>query len=659
MTCLIAGASFNVDGYYHGVSVEPFYMAFNEGDNNNGITIFDITDLNHVHYCFVDYCGMESDREVELMTPLSARTYLEAYYVLDGSDERTEKIGLIPLVEKFQGRDLVTVIALKETWPHGEWQKDGCIFEEDDLNYADSTTAATAGPSVGNKQTEQSETKSLRDHSMNSLMEQILDPGKDNSDLIAEVEVLNDFLPKLRHRLYDQAATLQPTTSFVNLLHKALEQDIEVDLSVFEKFDVEDLSMLVAKLRGGKMRALNLSNMPELNEPDLQLILGTHQAPSEQSDNNDPTSVVATGAARDLSTIILLETPKISIDFLTEHLGHYDLYHSDLFRRPMYTEGPGDDAYYGRRIPLQALQFASANTVSQLAWVGIPSRQSCDSKLRLEDGHFDWSNLKYSIEASSRFSGDEGLKFKNFLLDVPSPAAKTIHSLRRLMQYLTSGKIGWLEDWPKAAARCFATTSTLEDGVGYSVGPFSTTLYRDDDQEDYVQSGKGLPLKTGQWAIILVHEAFDARDQESLDKRELEMVSMFGPRGSEELKQWPAEEKEPNFKPLKRLRYALAKALPESSTEPFLITDVPGYVEHVLGSQGGDAVKVDQLKEWWMKQNPDATGSGYYEDDDMHKILHKIYLDEATRNASASRPRPIDPFEDIMRMMTIAQRQDG
>lgn len=36
-TCLITGASFDAEeGYCHGVFVEPFYMAYNEGDNNNG-----------------------------------------------------------------------------------------------------------------------------------------------------------------------------------------------------------------------------------------------------------------------------------------------------------------------------------------------------------------------------------------------------------------------------------------------------------------------------------------------------------------------------------------------------------------------------------------------------------------------------------------------
>lgn len=36
-TCLITGASFDAEeGYCHGVDVESFHMAYDEGDNNNG-----------------------------------------------------------------------------------------------------------------------------------------------------------------------------------------------------------------------------------------------------------------------------------------------------------------------------------------------------------------------------------------------------------------------------------------------------------------------------------------------------------------------------------------------------------------------------------------------------------------------------------------------
>ena len=57
-----------------------------------GITIFDITSPSHVSYCYVDFYGMESNHPVQLMTPLSAKTYVEAYMDLDKpkDDQTTE-----------------------------------------------------------------------------------------------------------------------------------------------------------------------------------------------------------------------------------------------------------------------------------------------------------------------------------------------------------------------------------------------------------------------------------------------------------------------------------------------------------------------------------------------------------------------------------------
>ena len=63
---------------------------------------------------------MESEREVDLNTPLSARTYLEVYYELDNTTD--DKVGLLPLVESFQSISLITKEALAETWPDGAWE---------------------------------------------------------------------------------------------------------------------------------------------------------------------------------------------------------------------------------------------------------------------------------------------------------------------------------------------------------------------------------------------------------------------------------------------------------------------------------------------------------------------------------------------------------
>lgn len=666
MTCLITGSSFNVDGYYHGILVEPFYMKFDEGDNNNGITIFDITDPGNVRYCFVDFEGMESEREVELMTPLSARVYLEAYYELDEADD---KAGFLPLLDQFKKYQLITATALKETWPHGEWDLDEA---EDDGEEEIETDEAENLPNIGDPPLGAESTNatahteagavgnmSLRDQAMARFLDILLDPAQDTEDLIQEGELLNDFNAKLRCRLYDQAATLTPSKHHHHLLCKALEQESEVDLGPFSMLTSEDLAALVAELRGVTMKTLSLSSRPDITESALSMILGLDDTETKPVEPAQTTFSQIGGAHENMTSIVLLNMPQISLDFVTAHLGQYDIYHSELLRRPLTIH----QASRQRREPLPALQFVGPNAVTQFVWVGISSMQSHDSKLRLDNGNFDWSNLVYSIEASSRFSGDTSLKYKNFLLDVPLSAGKTVHGLQRLMQYLTSPKVGWLEDWPKAAARCFATTSTLEDGVSYSVGPLSTTLYDDDDRghDQVSESGKGHMLQANQWAIILVHEAFDAESQEALDKRELPAVSMFGPRGMEGEKEWPAEDTTRSFIPKKRLRYAFAKAVekPESEGQHFLITDVPGYVQEVLGSGQAQALMADEITQWWAKKSASNGEMHYYDESDADALLHRIYSDEGFAIGAPSRARPIDPFEDIMRMMSLSQRQDG
>jgi len=610
----------------------------------------------------VDFYGMESKYQVELNTPLSAQVYLEAEYDIDEVDE---KIGLKPLLQKFEGKGLITTATLKETWPQGDW-KDDESDNEDNEPTSENEIGSNHSPEVSGSSGIEAEASlskpaenahgqaptTLRDRSMDIFLDTLFDQSQENPELMAEAEILPDFVPKLRQRLYDQAADLKPSTSLLHLLHKALEHDVEVNLSPFVTLTTEYLAVLVARLRNGKMRVLNLSNMPNLTESDLNLVLAEGPSLSRQTESPPSSLAADSGTSQNLKAIILLETPKISIDFLTKHLGHCDIYHSGLLRRPLQPER--QDPFDIK--PTPALQFSAADAVSQLVWVGVSSMQSCDSKLRRDNGQMDWSGLKYSTEAFSRFSGSEGIKYKNFLMDVPLPGGKLIHSLRRLLRYLTSPNVSWFEDWPKAAARCFATTSTHDNGEGYSVGPLSTTLYRSDDRDDYVESGKGKSPEPGSWAIILVHEAFDAKDQAALDKRELDMASRFGPRGTEGMKEWPEEKSAITFKPLKRLRYALARVLPDSDDpkKQFLVTDVLGYVKHALGADQGKGSEAAILSDWWKQESSDfGDGIDYYRDDDLHDILQKIYAAGVSGEDAESKPRPIDPFEDIMRMMSL------
>jgi hypothetical protein len=63
---LTIGTSFDAStGYYQSSSIKRINMNLNEGDNNTGITVLDITDLSNVCYCFMHYYRM-SNRPVQL-----------------------------------------------------------------------------------------------------------------------------------------------------------------------------------------------------------------------------------------------------------------------------------------------------------------------------------------------------------------------------------------------------------------------------------------------------------------------------------------------------------------------------------------------------------------------------------------------------------------
>jgi hypothetical protein len=105
------GSSLRPDEASHAVThVLSFNMTYDGGDNNNGITVLDITDLENVRYCFVDFHGMESESEVDLMTPLSATTYLRAYEEFEGN------------VEDFEGLPLIDGRVLNSAWPDDKWR---------------------------------------------------------------------------------------------------------------------------------------------------------------------------------------------------------------------------------------------------------------------------------------------------------------------------------------------------------------------------------------------------------------------------------------------------------------------------------------------------------------------------------------------------------
>ncbi|KAJ7638714.1 hypothetical protein FB45DRAFT_1023481 [Roridomyces roridus] len=119
--------------YGHGVSfsnsVLDAGMGSADGDNNDGITIFDITDSTNPSYCFVSVFGLEAvEARVQGRVPLSAEQYARAYYPLpkegmaynDEKDAERAKIieeDVQKTIDSLREERLMTLDVLAEAWP--------------------------------------------------------------------------------------------------------------------------------------------------------------------------------------------------------------------------------------------------------------------------------------------------------------------------------------------------------------------------------------------------------------------------------------------------------------------------------------------------------------------------------------------------------------
>ncbi|KAF8165997.1 hypothetical protein B0H34DRAFT_649747 [Crassisporium funariophilum] len=94
-----------------------------QGDNNDGITIIEITDPEKPSYCFVFINGTEV---LPGMSPLSASQYVRSYYpkpenISMNKDDKAEEASVLATLQPFESSSLISSHMLAETWP-GEYK---------------------------------------------------------------------------------------------------------------------------------------------------------------------------------------------------------------------------------------------------------------------------------------------------------------------------------------------------------------------------------------------------------------------------------------------------------------------------------------------------------------------------------------------------------
>lgn len=567
-----------------------------------GITIFDITNLSHVSYCFVDFNGMESEREVPLMTPLSARTYLEAYYVLTDPKHSED---LLPLVESFRGWDLIPTSVLEDAWPDEGWEEGETDVQEggDEQPVLKLEKLEIApGASLG----------TLRGQTMDTVIQNLLDSPEENSSLVAEAEDLTDFLPRLNDKLYAAAPTIKWSSYHLDLLYQALKNEVEVDLSPLSNISKKDLAILVAKLyENGKIKVLNFSHRPDISLEDLRSIIGTGTR---------------------LRVLCLLEMPQIRLEDLGQYLVNCEVHHSDLMRWALRDYSFFNSRNSKERVP--NTEFPATGVVSQIVWTGLSTTASIDRRNYLPNGRIAWENLTPEPGKGQWLGMGQALEVRPYDLCVPVTPCKLVPGVLRLLQWADSVHFTSTSDLSRGMACCLASSSPYIDGTGHGISFLNPSLYINHDwilewEWRSAKESRPFSLNPGEWALFLVSQAFDASDSSFLNR-------VLGRQGDSansadgepesgsfahapEVNPAAPKNQDAGFCPRKATNYALITRVADSGPSQYMVADIPTYLKMVLG----DTPEAQQLIEEWSNRVSRMENADFF-GDDTYKILPKV-----------------------------------
>ncbi|KAM0421383.1 hypothetical protein ACHAPT_010918 [Fusarium lateritium] len=277
LTCLAVGAAYDVEeGRVQAIHELRYDTGYDQGDNNDGITVLDITDLDHVRYCFVNPGGADiyqdgPDGQISseihpfimlhfwvagfsnLEAPLTGREYLKGYY--KDSNPLVQKHTHV--IEALDESPLIDATTLARTWPWGHWSKEASVQAAEPLSE----------PKDGNP------TKSLRDLAATKLFDRLLESTEDDFDpsLLDEVRNFPGFQKMVKDYLLCHAELVGPAQTSAYLLQLAYAGEDCLEWNLFTELDPKTIKAALAfdALKGAtgiSLTALHYGKPAELLE---------------------------------------------------------------------------------------------------------------------------------------------------------------------------------------------------------------------------------------------------------------------------------------------------------------------------------------------------------------------------------------------------------
>ncbi|KAF8211219.1 hypothetical protein K438DRAFT_1663649 [Mycena galopus ATCC 62051] len=245
-------------------SVMDAHMGSTEGQNNDGITVFDITDPADPSYCFVSTFGLESDVEVEDRVPLSAEQYCRAYYPVPEETDKEKKgvqeteEDVLKKIDALRNERLMALDVLAEAWP----QEYECNAPADSTENTESDSTLASKPvipSLADLSLKPAIEHGIQTGETAELEELVWHPGK--ADLMKPILQAQDPFPD----------------SAMPLLTKIVQHEGEkksLDLSGFSLSNSQLISLLTST-GAESVEVLDLSHSPITTDALRQILPAT------------------------------------------------------------------------------------------------------------------------------------------------------------------------------------------------------------------------------------------------------------------------------------------------------------------------------------------------------------------------------------------------
>ncbi|KAF7942651.1 uncharacterized protein EAE97_006105 [Botrytis byssoidea] len=268
LTCLFMGYSFKEEDGYSTSSCHPqtFNQEFDKADNNERITVLDITDIDKIRYCFVNiHCKSNrraweivNDFGVPSMVPLSATEYLKSY----GHEQEQFKEAWKEWIHHLSKLDLIDTGALNSVWPRNTW-KLRVGAEIVPLSDSGQEPINVALPVFSPPLT-------LRKACMEKFLKEVFNcPIKELPAKFERATLLSDFRPALKSAIFSTPTILTSSAAARYIFSQLLESEKSIDLGPFDLSPDHIIEVLEQPRKAGVLKILSLCGNQKINDASL------------------------------------------------------------------------------------------------------------------------------------------------------------------------------------------------------------------------------------------------------------------------------------------------------------------------------------------------------------------------------------------------------